>query len=259
MIVDSHVHVHADPAGLGEKRDASPETFLANFDESPLDKAVLLPIAPVIPVEFVAGVAAQRPGRLAFFGSVDPSAGRGCLEELEAQKAQHPIVGLKLHPRRQGVSLSDLPLLAELVALAARLELPVLIDSFPYGRSTLHDDSLEVIAALAEAVPSATLIIAHMGGLRVLEALNVARTSYTIYLDLSLILPVYRGSHIEQDIFYAIRRMGAARCLYGSDYPDVDLSGSFHLMREALDANGFGSGDQDWILGNAAARLLRLE
>ena len=97
-----------------------------------------------------------------------------------------------------------------------------------------------------------------MGGIRILEALILARTSYTIYLDLSLTYSVYRGSHIEQDVFYAIRRIGADRCLYGSDYPDVGLTESYEAMRDALDVRGFSAGEQDWIFGKTAQDVLRI-
>lgn len=259
MIIDAHAHVHPDAAGLGAGQDASVERFLAELDASPLDRIILLPIDPVIPNEFIFETAKLRPDKIICFGSADPNRGRAAVELLERLAAEHSIRGLKLHPRRQHFSGTDFEAVRCLVERAADLSLPVLIDAFPYGRGALKDDTLELIEALSEAVPKAALIIAHMGGVRILDALILARTSYTIYLDLSLIYPVYRGSHIEQDIFYAIRRIGPERCIYGSDYPDVALGPAYAGMREALDAHGFSSSDQDWIFGKTAAHVLRLE
>lgn len=258
MIIDSHCHVAPGAGQLGARQDASEEAFLKAFDESPIDVAVLLPIEPLIPTAFVLEVARKRPGRIACYGSVEPRRGFRCVGDLERLAAEHPIRGLKLHPRRQGITAVDFPVVRALTEKAAQLGLPVLVDSFPYGKGALRDDTLELIDALAEAVPEARLIIAHMGGIRLLEALIVARTSYSIFLDLSLVYSVYRNSHLEADIFYAIRRIGADRCLYGSDYPDVALDRAYREMREALDRHGFSDDDRERVFGRNAAELLQI-
>lgn len=258
MIIDAHVHVAPSADRLGVKHDASVERFLSAFDASPLDAAVLLPIEPIIPTKFTLEVASRRPGRLYSFASVDPRTGFACVRELERLAAETPVRGLKLHPRRQGITRGDLPVLRALARTAGALNLPVLVDAFPYGRGALRDDSLELIEALADAAPSTNLIIAHMGGTRLLDALTLARTSYSIYLDISLTYAVFRTSHLAADVFYAMRRIGASRCLYGSDHPDVELAKAYEDMREALDAHRFSSDEQDWIFGKTASMLLGL-
>lgn len=259
MVIDSHVHVAPGADVLGARQDASVETFLAAFDAAPLDAAVLLPIEPVIPVPFVFEVAARRPGRLYCYGSVNPADGPGAVAAFDAQMGERDVRGLKLHPRRQGIRREHWPVVLELTRLAAARGVPVLVDSFPYGKGALRDDSLELIEAMSEAVPDARIIIAHLGGVRVLDALILARTSYTIYLDLSLTYWVYRGSSVETDVFYAIKRIGADRCLYGTDYPDVDLAQGYRDMRAALEGRGFSDADLDWIFWKSAAQLLRIE
>ncbi len=256
MIIDAHAHVHPDSEALGPKQDASVSTFLKKLDASPLDKIVLLPIEPFIPNAFVQEVAAQRPDKIVCFGSANPKDGKQGVEAFEALAQSGTIKGLKFHPRRQGFGLSEISDAIALAQCAARHDLPILVDSFPYGKGALRDESLEIIEALAEGAPTANIIIAHLGGIRILDALILARTSYNIYLDLSLTHEVYKGSHIEQDIFYAIRRIGADRCLYGSDYPDTDLSGYYHGMRAALEANKFTSTEQDNIFGGTAAKII---
>jgi predicted TIM-barrel fold metal-dependent hydrolase len=258
MIIDSHAHVAPGAGQLGARQDASEEAFLRALDDSPIDVVVLLPIEPFIPTEFVFSVAGKRPGRVECYGSVDPKRGFRSVEDFERLAHERPIRGLKLHPRRQGIGFGELPVLRALVEKSTDLELPVLIDCFPYGKGALRDDSLELIATLAERVPAARLIIAHMGGIRLLEALIVARTSYSIFLDLSLVYSVYRNSHLEADIFYAIRRIGADRCLYGSDYPDVALDRAYREMREALDRHGFSDDDRERVFGRNAAELLQI-
>lgn len=256
MLIDCHSHVHPDPGGLGARQDASTDAFLREFDASPLDKIVLLPIEPVIPTAFVLDLAKKRPGKILCFGSASPVEGESAVRYYRDLVEGGEIRGLKLHPRRQGFSMDHVDTVIDLARVAAEADLPILMDSFPYGKGALRDCSLELVEAISEAVPSAKIIIAHMGGIRILDALILARTSYTIYLDLSLTYSVYRGSHIEQDIFYAIRRIGADRCIYGSDYPDVGLTASYEMMRAALDDHGFSSAEQDMIFGGTAQSVL---
>jgi hypothetical protein len=259
MIIDAHCHVHPVPGGLGGRRDASPDAFLEAFEASPADVAVLLPIEPHMPTEMALETAQRLPNRLACMASVDLRRGDQALEDVEELAASGAFCGLKLHPRRQGVTRDDWPLLARLTGVAAGHDLATLVDSFPYGKGGIHDDTLELVEYLAEETPEARLVIAHMGGIRILEALILARTSYRIYLDLSLILSVYQGSHIEPDIFYAIRRIGADRCVYGSDFPDVGLRDSYELMYAALDKRGFSSADCESIFGATAREVYRLD
>lgn len=259
MIVDCHAHVHPDAAGLGERQDASVDRFLAELDASPLDRIVLLPIEPYIPTAFVAETAQRRPGKILFFGSASPRDGSAAVRAFEEQIAAYPVRGLKLHNRRQGFGMESVDTVVALARVAQSHGLPILFDAFPYGKGALRDCSLELVEAVSEAVPKASIVIAHMGGTRILDALILARTSYTIFLDLSLVYAVYRGSHIEQDIFYAIRRIGADRCLYGSDYPDVGLTASYEMMRGALDERGFTGAEQDMIFGGTAQALLGID
>ncbi|GMW03438.1 MAG: hypothetical protein AMXMBFR84_45720 [Candidatus Hydrogenedentota bacterium] len=258
MIIDSHTHVHPSTTGFGRNRDATPDTFLNELAASPVDIAVLLPIEPIITTEFACSVAARDPKKILCYGSVDPTLGLPAVERLEQLFGAHTLYGLKLHPRWQKITKDHWPTVFELVRQAAKRGRPTIIDCFAYGKGALRDDSLELIEATAEAVPEAKLIIAHMGGTRILDALILARTSYTIYLDLSLILSVYRGSHLEQDIFYAIRRIGADRCLYGSDFPEVGMSTSLTDMKTALVARGFSDDEMEWIFHKTAAHVLGL-
>jgi predicted TIM-barrel fold metal-dependent hydrolase len=258
VIIDAHVHIHPDKKGLGERFDASPEALMRSLDASPVDLAVLLPIAPEIPNTFVSEAVAAYPNRLLAFASVNPVTEEKPAERLERAVAEHGLKGLKLHPRRQGLGVEHTDKVVRVVEKAALLGIPVVFDAFPYGRKALRDTTLELIERVAESVRDATIVIAHMGGHRLFEALTLARSSRNIYFDTSLILARYKGSSLEQDIFYAIRRLGPERCIYGSDHPDVELGASYALMREHLEKQGFSEKEQRELFGGTISRLLRL-
>jgi predicted TIM-barrel fold metal-dependent hydrolase len=258
VIVDAHVHIHPKKEGLGARFDASLDGLIRSLDASPVDRAVLLPIEPEIPNVFVAEAVSKYPDKLVAFASVNPLAEEHPAEELERVVERYGFRGLKLHPRRQALGVEQAEQVARVVQKAAHLGIPVVFDAFPYGGRALRDMTLELIERVAEMAPEASIIIAHMGGHRLFEALTLARSSENIYFDTSLILARYKGSSLEHDIFYAIKKLGPDRCIYGSDYPDVELGESYVLMREHLDEHGFSDDEQAEIFGGAIAKLIGL-
>jgi hypothetical protein len=259
VIIDAHVHIHPRKEGLGARFDASLDGLIRSLDASPIDRAILLPITPEIPNAFVAEAVAKYPDRLVAFASVDPVAGDNPAETMERAVNQYGLKGLKLHPRLQAFGVEQTEEVARVVRKAAQLVIPVVFDAFRYGGRALRDTTLELIERVAESVPEASIIIAHMGGHRLFDALTLARSSKSIYFDISLILARYEGSSLEQDIFYAIRRLGPERCIYGSDHPDVELGASYTLMREHLDEYGFSEDEQTEIFGGTIAKLIGLD
>jgi hypothetical protein len=258
VIVDAHVHIHPRKDGFGDRFDASLDALIRSLDASPVDRAILLPIAPDIPNAFVAEAVARYPTKLLAFASVNPVTSANPANELEQAVLKYGFRGLKLHPRRQRFGVNETNEVTVVVRKAAELRIPAMFDAFRYGPRALRDTSLELIERVAETVPEADIIIAHMGGNRLFDALTLARSSRRIYFDVSLILARYKGSSIEQDIAYAIRRLGADRCIYGSDHPDVELGESYTLMKEYLDNHGFSEDEQAEIFGGTIERLIGL-
>lgn len=259
MIIDAHVHIHPKKEGLGARFDASLDGLIGSLDASPVERAIILPIAPDIPNTFVSEAVASYPDRLLAFASVNPVTDKNPVQHLERTFNEHRFKGLKLHPRRQGLGVEHTDKVARVVQKAAQLGMPVIFDAFPYGARALRDTTLELIERTAETVPEASVIIAHMGGHRLFDALTLARSSRNIYFDTSLILTRFKGSSLEQDIFYAIRKLGPERCIYGSDHPDVELGESYVLMQEHLDEHGFSDDEQAEIFGGTIARLIGLD
>lgn len=259
MIVDAHVHIHPRKDGFGARFDASLGALIRSLDACPVDKAILLPIAPEIPNTFVAEAAAKYQDRLIAFASVNPVTSKNPARELERAVTKHGLKGLKLHPRKQGFGVEQTDRVVNVVAKAVELGVPVVFDAFPYGTRALRDTSLELIELVAEAVPQAAIVIAHMGGHRLFDALTLARSSRSIYLDTSLTLARYKGSSLENDVFYAIRRLGVDRCIYGSDHPDVELGASYRLMQEQLDMHGFSRDERAALFGGTIAKLVDLD
>ena len=255
MIIDCHTHIHPQADGFGPNCDASLAGLLEALQGGPVNRAVVLPIAPMVPNEYIAEACQKHPNELIGFASVDP------LKEEALEKFEQAIValglkGLKLHPRLQGFGQSDLTQIVPLIQKATDLKVPVLIDAFPYGRDIFHTRVVPLVNDLAVAVPEARLIMAHAGGHQLFDAMMVAKANRNVYLDISLTPLYYRGTSIEADLGFVIRKVGVERIIYGSDHPDRPLLMAYSETVRILEGYGLTASQLEAILGNNLTELL---
>lgn len=243
-------HCHLDVQRHGSVAAAIP-ALAAEAADAGLAGAVVLPLD-LDPLAVLAG--ARTHPELVVFACVNPSE-PDCHERL-AEQAAAGCRGLKLHPRVQRFTLAD-PGLPDLIRHAGRLGLPVLIDCFPWG---VLDERLMPLAfdPLAKAAPEATIIMAHAGGIRLYDAMMVAKSNRNVLLDLSFSLLYFRGSSLHSDLAYVIPSVGAGRFLYGSDHPDRPLAAALADSLDALERLRLPDGDIERILHRNAAELLGL-
>ncbi|MBR1586662.1 MAG: amidohydrolase family protein, partial [Clostridia bacterium] len=186
--------------------------------------------------------------------------------ELE-RLAAAGVRGVKLHPPYQGVDFDD-PRYLRILKKAAALKLPVLIHAgLDVGLPGAEQATPEKIARAVDAVPEATLILAHMGGWRCWDQAARLLPGYPVYLDTSFSLGSMTGNGdgfyrtpeetrmLEPDAFVAIiRRFGADRVLFGTDSPWGDQAACVDAFR----ALPLTEAEQTAILEKNAARLLGL-
>ena len=255
MIIDGHAHIHPNPKGFGEKYDASLKNLIKELKNSPVDKAVILPIYPQIPNEFIANACEKYSDLLIGFASVNPLEGKKAAQKLEKDIIKYNLKGLKLHPRMQNFDLTD-PKIIPVFEKSAEMNIPVIIDAFP---GTTKDEGYSVpfqIGKIASMVPEAKIIIAHAGGYKVLDTLFVAKNHRNIFLDLSFSLNYFESSSIEQDIGFVIKKLGANRCIYGSDHPEMKLDTTFEQSVALLHKYDLNDDDLTFILGGSIELLI---
>lgn len=265
MIIDAHTHLLEPTSVFSKHMDGSVETLLRSLDAAGVDRAVTFVIEPFDRNEFVAEACERHPDRLIGYLSVDPNS---VLDgdpgaELDRILQLHPFRGVKLHPRHQGFSIGDVRHRPLFAAIAER-GLPTLIDcvSMP-SKSPLAGNLPFEIDLLVRDVPDLKVIMAHMGGHRVLDGYAVALQHPSVYLDLSWLLYLYRGSSVEQDARWAVTRLAPKRQLiFGSDHPSmgnqpikVSLNEWLRIFEE-LELDG---ADVDAITGGTISNLLGLD
>ena len=208
MIVDSHAHVDEVPA-LGWIDPAA--SLIELMDQAGVDRAVVmtyteLPAVNPNALEYLADQIGRYPHRLIGYVRVHPWYPEA-LDLLERAFDEFNMKGVKLHPVGN-LSHPAAEVTLRVIRRAAEHHAPVL---FHCGDEALTTPLQ--IAAAAEAVPEANIILGHMGGyFHVDEAIEVAARVPNVFLETSA-MP-YPGQ-----VRRAVQTIGAQRVLFASDGP----------------------------------------
>ncbi len=255
MIIDAHTHIHPDPHGFGSHKDASVETLVANLRSAGIDKAVVLAIEPDMGNAYVSKKCAEYP-QLIGFVSLDPLSPTSVEETLRTYVGGGSMHGVKLHPRRQGFGIDHLHQVIKLVEQAAAYRVPVLFDAFPYGDTYYKIQEVRLIHEVAQAVPQADIIMAHAGGIHVMDALMVVKGNRNVVVDVSFTPFWFAGSNIYSDLVFMLRKLGANRILHGSDSPEVLPEQALEDTLSLCNQCGFSESDKSLVLSGNIQRIL---
>jgi predicted TIM-barrel fold metal-dependent hydrolase len=255
MVVDAHVHLREESEQ--RQRRVCAEDLLRAMDRCGVEAAVVLPCPGLASNEFVRRECSGHPDRLVTLYLPDFSRPSDTLSKMSRSFEQHDARGIKIHPRLQQVRPGD-TLVHEVVAWAQERKLPVLFDVFPHGWALAEPDlQPSAYHALASRFHGCTIVLAHSGGYRVMEAFMVAKANSNVILDNSFTGMYFRGSPVVQDLAFAIRHLWPGRTLYGSDFPEADLGEHLELTRQLL---GDLSEDRARAFyGETAAKVFRIE
>lgn len=241
MIIDSHNHVGGPDKGDGAKQ--SPEEIVRIMDSIGVDKAVIFPFNEIDPgISFsnandaIARAARKFPDRLIGFCRLDPNFGDRALEELERSIGELGLKGVKLHPTGQDFT-PEHPYALKIIERAAEFKVPVVFDN---GKAMSPNEG---IGKLAERVPDAQIILAHMRGDKFIE---VPEEHENVYLG------TVKAGALEK-IEEAVGRLGAEKIIAGSDSPYSSMKGE---MIEKFDRTDISEREKALIKGGNMARLL---
>ena len=235
MIVDCHIH-------MGQEGIESPDYILTLMDEHGIDYGVVFPCRAPAPDNQAHALRARAANpRLIPFAWINPNFGSAAVEEVRALAGEGLIRGVKLHPLLHAFFPNREPTVG-FVQAVAELNLPVLIHS---GHAPFSLPGQ--IGALAQRVPSATIIMDHMGlNLGYVEdAIDVAEACPNIILGTTA-MPF----HLL--IREAVERIGSGRVVFGSDAPYIHPGPEMLRVRVA----GLSPQDEAAVLGGTMAKLL---
>ncbi|MBE6825381.1 MAG: amidohydrolase [Ruminococcus sp.] len=263
--IDFHVHAFADKiaertvASLAATCGETPETngTLADTEramrEWGIDGMVVLSIATKPSQHLVCNnwAASIKAPHIFPFGSVHPD-GDDVMEELERIKSLG-LYGIKLHPDYQNFRIEE-PRMLPIYRKCATLGLPVV---FHAGYDPLSPDLVhctpEGAAAVLEAVPEMTMILAHMGGNACWDAVETLLCGQfpQLYLDTSLCAKYMT----EAQTLRIIRKHGADKILLASDCPWDNTADTIAKLRRI----GLTEDEQRLIFAENAKKLLKVD
>lgn len=171
--------------------------------------------------EFIAREVANRPDVLVGLGTAHPRS------EDPAGDIRHlmelGLKGVKIHPDIQGFPADD-PGYQAIYALCAREGLPLLMHTGDYRYDYSNPNR---VLPMLRAYPGLTVIGAHLGGWSQWEQASEAMCDQpNLYVDCSSSLG-YLSAETAGKI---IRRYGAQRVLFGTDYPLHSLAEEVRLF-----------------------------
>ncbi|MBA2450072.1 MAG: amidohydrolase family protein [Chloroflexi bacterium] len=249
MLIDGHTHIGRLHGWRWEA-----ELLLASADEIGADVVLCSHLASIFYSlddgnRELGEAMRDHPGRLLGYVAI-PSGrlGPAAVEAIDRYVGEYGMVGVKIYstPRAKArperlLSVAE-PGMLPVVEHTATLHLPVLAHATP-------DES----AWLAERVPEATIVMAHMGGTAIAEgdwvrAIDAAAAWPNVYLDTA-------SSTVDAGMLeLAIEAIGAERILFGTDTPLLDP----HAQLARVIGADLTDSDRALILGENLARLLGL-
>lgn len=260
MIIDAHNSVVPWDSNSFEQlygpmvdlfQPCSYENILGQMDKLGIDRLITWNVA-VRPElsslcnDWTAKVRDRNPDRFIGFCSVHPSAPDEALMEIERSVSRLGLVGLKLHPLVQKISMSDAKVL-QLVRKAMTMELPVVLhvnppvfeefkmltDDTPDGRGKIdftREDFTDAkrssfcnpshLESVVETYNSPKVMSAHMGGLFLREVWDSNISFHT-------------AGASKKAIEWACKYLGAERVIFGTDFPFYKMEDEFNKVETA--------------------------
>lgn len=225
-VIDSHCHIYPESIarravdGIGTfyeiamSQDGTAQSLLRRMDDAGVAHAVVSSCATrpaqVSPINrFIAQTVAQSGGRLTGLGTMHP-------ESADMQADFDEILslglhGVKMHHDFQGFAVDD-PMCMPIYELCSE-RIPLLLHT---GDKRYDYTNPEHVTPVLNAFPHLTMVGAHLGGWSVWEdAVDTLGRFDNFYVDCSSSLYAMTPQAARR----VIRKYGAGRVMFGSDYP----------------------------------------
>jgi uncharacterized protein len=259
VIIDCHMHVWPDhiaeamqsqtPAGMPLRFNGNLSGLLETMDAVGIDMGLALGVGIKASTvartnEFIGSVPRDR---LIPMGTVHPDLS---VEENLKSLLDNGIVGVKLHPLFQALSLDD-PRVHDILAGLSEHGMPVVTHvGAGDDQEANQRGAPALLRKLADSLPDLQVIACHYGGYHRLDEAREHVVGSSVTLETS-----WPPTMAELDpalVVDMIRAHGADRVVFGSDWPMADPGAEIAAIRNL----GLTQEEEDGILGGNLARIL---
>jgi predicted TIM-barrel fold metal-dependent hydrolase len=233
--------------------ERSEQDLLDAMDQAQMDFAVVIAHPPVIPNEFVIELG-QKNSR--FLPAVNIPPGTRSPGKTLRKFLNQGAYALKIHLAADGEG-TDSARYHALLKVASNAGCPVILHTGCLNSHAIYRDpslsEVENFIPWFKNYPSISFILAHMNFHNPKAAIDVAEEFPKLFVDTSWQPPEVVGE--------AVRRLGSEKVLFGSDWPFLghNITVGKERLRDGLESGFLKPEDLDNILGNNAARLLRIK
>ena len=162
-----------------------------------------------------------------------------------------------LHPYLQNIFIHQYEYYLEACKKVSNLGVPIIICT-AFGSPKIYQiKPLEFSEYIASNI-SSKVVLSHCGGAKIIEAMLLAEAYSNIYLDTSFTLSYWKGSSVEIDIAFAIKKLDRSKFMFGSDAPFINQQLAINDCIEFLDGNNFSDDYIESILYLNAKHIYRL-
>ena len=268
--IDAHVHILPDAV-----HEANPDSedvwvyadlhkYREMMETLGIDKAVIMPLNDpwLMSMEFTIDAVHKNlhemkqryPGKFYAFADIDTrNTSTESAEAIRKAIEEYGLDGIKIHPNNTGVDL-DSDYNQPIFAYAEKNHIPVAIHSYPNSEND-RSAAYRIVNVL-EQHPALTVIVSHMGAYQWEQLLPT-----NAYVDISAILPDYIRTYGIDKTSQILRRFGADRLIFATDYPDSrilkpdEIYGSYFDILNQMDftkeeAEKIAYGNIEKILNN---------
>lgn len=230
--------------------ESTPEDLLEAMDEAGIDRAVVIAHPPNISNEFILDVCSLEPRLIPI---VNVSKGTAKPGQTFKKYLSRGAKALKIHTAADGEGIES-SRYKILLKVASEEGVPVILHTGCFQSNLFYkkpnNGCPELYKSWYETYPNTQFILAHMNMHDPEAALDVCEEFGNVFVDTS-----WQPTEV---IGEAVRRLGADRVLFGTDWPLV--GGNLAIGRRRIDdciAMGLLNDDQaQLILGKNAAKLL---
>lgn len=227
--IDAHIHILPDLV-----HEANPDSedvwvytdlhkYRVMMGGLGIEKAVIMPLNDpwLMSMEFTIDAVHQNlyemkqryPGKFYAFADIDTrNTPAESVNAIRKAIQEYGLDGIKIHPNNTGVDL-DSEYNRPIFAFAQEHRIPVAIHSYPNSES--DRSAVYRIANVLKQYPNLTVIVSHMGAYQWEQILATQA-----YVDISAILPDYIRTYGIEKTNEILRKFGAERLIFATDYPD---------------------------------------
>jgi len=176
-------------------------------------------------------------------------------EYVVTEAASGRVDGLKIHSRLLKIQDHDYADLFDAYSRVSGLNLPTVIDAFYIGGEMEFQPNLNRIAEIVKLFPDNTFIIAHSGGIKVLEYFLQLKNRPNVVFELSLSLSYLKYASVYRDFSVLLRYADRKRIIFGTDFPYVDANDQLQVFLQLAADLKMSEEDKDKILYENACGL----